>query len=369
MSVFDDLNDDVLRGMSNDNVNIPIGFSRMNRVIGIREGVYTLVGGFTGSGKTTFIDDAYVLNPYEWYLKNKTKAKVKIIYWSMERKKKYKVAKWISRRIFLDTGKVIPTDKLLGWYGKLTEEEYKLFLQYRAYIEEMFNSGFMTMIEGPENPTGVYKTIKGYAEGDESLGFSGIGKVSQLDKFNKIFTKTENEITILVVDHIGLTKGEKDLKNKKEIIDKLSEHMRHARDFYGFTPVLISQFNRDISNPIRIKNGDVEPMLEDFKETGATQEDADIVISLFDPMRYKVMDPIGYDLTKLRDPVSGNKKYRCFKILKNTYGVDDVRYGLAFQPEVGHFCEMPKISEILEDDYDGILDNSYFIAKNYDALR
>jgi hypothetical protein len=362
MSVFDDLDSRVKRGMDPNNVNIPIGFGRMNKVIGIRESVYTLCGGYTGSGKTTFVDDAFVLNPYEFWLRSKGKVKLKVVYWSMERKKDYKVAKWISRKMFLERGMIVPVDKLLGWYGRLSEEEYRIFKEYKDYIDGMFDSGFLTMIEGPDNPTGIYKFIRNYAEGLE--GHPGVGKVIPVDKFNKKFERfpeKEGEITLLVIDHIGLTKGEKGLGSKKELIDKLSEHMRNARDLYGFSPILISQFNRDIANPMRIKNGDVEPMLEDFKDSGNTQEDADVVLSLFDPMRYKVPDPIGYDLTKLRDPVNGNKKYRVIKVLKNSYGVDDVRYGLAFQPECGMFKEMPKVSEVLEGDYDAILDNSYFL--------
>jgi hypothetical protein len=363
MSVFEELHDDVKRGLDGSNLNIPIGFTRLNRVIGIRESMYTLAGGYTGSGKTTLIDDAYVLNPYDWYLlhKDKIKTKMKVIYWSMERKKKYKIAKWISRKMFTEHRLIVPVDKILGWYGKMNDVEYAAFLHYKNYIDEMFNSGFITMLEGPDNPTGIYKYIKGYAEGSTDLGLPGIGRVIPIDKFNKKFEKDNPEITLLVVDHIGLLRGEKGLGTKKEVIDKLSEHMRNARDLYGFSPVLVSQFNRDIANPIRIKNGDVEPMLEDFKDSGGTQEDADVVISLFDPMRYKVPDPIGYDLGKLRNPINGNKMYRCLKVLKNSYGVDDVRFGLAFQPEIGMFKEMPKSNMVTELDYDSIIDNRYFL--------
>lgn len=348
--------------MDPNRMNIPIGFGRMNKVIGIREAVYTLAGGYTGSGKTTFIDDAFVLNPYEFWLKNKGKVKLRVIYWSMERRKDYKIAKWISRKMFLDHGMVVDIATIMGDFGKkLTPEQYKIFKKYKDYIDGMFDSGFITMIEGPDNPTGIFKLIENFAEGKD--GYPAMGKIVPVDKFNKNFERSpgyEDEVVLLVIDHIGLLKMEKG-SNKKEAIDKLSEYMRKARDLYGFSPVLISQFNRDIANPMRIKNGDVEPMLEDFKDTGNTQEDADVVVSLFDPMRYKVSDPIGYNLAKLRDPVNGNKKYRCLKILKNSYGVDDVRFGLAFQPEVGMFKEMPKVSEIVEQEYDAIIDNSYFL--------
>jgi len=118
MSVFDSLDSRVKRGMDPNNVNIPIGFGRMNKVIGIRESMYTLCGGYTGSGKTTFIDDAFVLNPYEFWRRNTKNVKLKVIYWSMERKRDYKIAKWISRRIFLDKGILLDINTIMGDFGK-----------------------------------------------------------------------------------------------------------------------------------------------------------------------------------------------------------------------------------------------------------
>ena len=103
---FQDLKKEVQRGLEGKNGGIPMGFDRLNRYIGIRKSIYTLVGGLTGSGKTSFIDDAYVLNPFDWYIsKANTKGiKLRIIYRSMERSKTYKLAKWVSRKIFLDHG-------------------------------------------------------------------------------------------------------------------------------------------------------------------------------------------------------------------------------------------------------------------------
>ena len=67
--------------------------------------MYYLIGGLTGSGKTSFIDDAFVLNPVDWALSQEGRAsgiKVKVWYRSMERSRTYKFAKWTSRKIFLD---------------------------------------------------------------------------------------------------------------------------------------------------------------------------------------------------------------------------------------------------------------------------
>ena len=142
----------------------------------------------------------------------------------------------------------------------------------------------------------------------------------------------------------------------------MSDELRYARDFFGYSPVVVSQFNRDISNPIRIRQGDVEPSLEDFAETSQTQNDADVVMALFDPMRYKVADPSGYDLNKLKDEF-GAKYFRSVRLIKNSYGEDDIRIGLGFLGSVGMFRELPKRKDITDSDYQSVVNKTFFLNK------
>jgi hypothetical protein len=351
---FEQLKQEVQLGLEGRNSGIPMGFDRLNRYIGIRKSMYFLVGGLTGSGKTSFIDDAFVLNPFDWYISQKDpQIKLRIIYRSMERTRVYKLAKWVGRRIFLDHGVVIPVPKLLGWTEKMTHDEHDLFLMYQDYMGQM--DEVITIIDGPENPVGIAKELKAHAVQN--------GRIEQIDEYNKrYFPNNEREITIVVIDHIGLLKTTKDQTTKKQAIDKMSDELRFARDFYGYTPVVVSQFNRDISNPIRIKNGDVEPQLEDFAESSQTQNDADIVLALFDPMRYKVADPSGYNLEKLKDDY-GAKYFRSLRLIKNSYGEDDVRIGLGFMGQIGMFKELPKRSNMTDADYEAVVNKTFFLNK------
>lgn len=353
---FELLKAEVDKGLSGKNGGIPMGFHRLNRYVGIRKGMYYLVGGLTGSGKTSFIDDAFVLNPVDWALSKQGLAsgvKVKVWYRSMERSRTYKMAKWVSRKIFLDQGIIIPVSKLLGWTETLTKDEHDLFLYYEDYVNQL--SEIVTIIDGPENPVGIAKDLKKYALEK--------GSIEQLDEYNKIYVPDDpNEITIVVIDHIGLLKLTKDQPTKKQAIDKMSDELRYARDFYGYSPVVVSQFNRDISNPTRIKNGDVEPQLEDFADSSATQNDADVVMALFDPMRYKVADPSGYNLDKLVDSY-GAKYFRSLRLIKNSYGEDDVRIGLGFLGQIGMFKELPRKKDITDSDYESIINKSYFLRE------
>jgi hypothetical protein len=350
---FQSLKKEVQDGIDGRNSGIPMGFNRLNRYIGIRKRIMFMIGGLTGSGKTSLVDDAFVLNPYDWYINQKNpKVKLRIIYRSMERSRTYKLAKWVSRKIFLDEGYIIPVSKLMGWTDKLTSDEHDLFLSYKDYIEEM--DSVITIIDGPENSVGIAKELRNHAMKN--------GTIEQIDEYNKIYIpNNDNEITIVVVDHIGLLKLTKDQSNKKQAIDQLSGDLRYARDFYGYTPVMISQFNRDISNPIRIKNGDVEPQLDDFKDSSNPSEDSDVVLALFDPMRYKVEDPSGYDLDKLIDEY-GSKYFRSLRVIKNSYGTDDVRIGLGFLGELGMFKELPRKKDITDSDYENVINKSFFLT-------
>jgi len=356
-SNFQRLYHEIKRGIEGKNRGIPMGFNRLNKYIGIRKAMYYLIGGLTGSGKTSFIDDAFVLNPFDWYYENAIKNKntdIKLYIWyrSMERSRTYKLAKWLARKIFIDTGVEISVSKLLGWTKeKLTPEELKLIESYEDYMDAM--EGVIEIIDGAENPVGIAKDLRKYA-----LKHGTIEKLKYSEKYTP---NDENLITLVIIDHIGLLKTTKAQSTKKQAIDKMSDELRYARDLFGFSSVVVSQFNRSIANPIRIRQGDVEPQLEDFKESANTQDDADIVLALFDPMRYRVEDPTGYDLEKLRDDY-GAKYYRNCRLIKNSYGEDDIRIGLAFMGSIGLFKEMPKKRDITEEDYQNIVSKSFFLS-------
>ena len=99
-----------------------------------------------------------------------------------------------------------------------------------------------------------------------------------------------------------------------------------------------------------------------FKESSQTQDDADVILALFDPMRYKVADPSGYDLNKLKDEF-GAKYFRSVRLIKNSYGEDDIRIGLGFLGSVGMFKELPKRKDITDADYQSVVNKTFFLNK------
>lgn len=339
--MFKELLEDIYKGTEGKSTGIPIVFPKLSGAInGVQKSIYTLVGGNSGTGKTAYVDLAYCLGVYDWYIKNKdtTDIKLKIIYRSMERNKKYKVAKWLCLKLFIDHNIVIDTKTLLGWQGKkfeLDKDLLTLINGYEEYFNTMLESGIVEIIDGPENPTGINKQIYDYALKN--------GKFEKISEFSRRYIPNDpNLITIIIVDHAGKCKSElnhgKQL-NAKETVDKLSEYMGLARDTFGFSPVVISQFNRAIGNIERFKNKDVSPEPDDFKSSGNLYEDCDVCLALFNPFKLKVNDYLGYEINKFVS-AKGENRFRSVSVLKNSYGVDDVILGMNFLGECGHFREI-----------------------------
>ena len=171
-----------------------------------------------------------------------------------------------------------------------------------------------------------------------------------------------NHIVLVVVDHIGILRPESTGGTTKQNIDKFSSSMRRARDVYGFSPVIIQQLNRNLSDVSRQKLGDLAPKLSDFADSSQTQQDADVIMALFDPYRHTTGDPgrdMGYDLKRLRDD-KFRTFYRSLHILKNSFSSSGMSFPMSLQPVYGKLRTLPRKDDIYDGIYSEVLSGEYF---------
>lgn len=273
-SATDLLWEEICNGIDGKNSGIPMGFNRLNKYLSLRRSIYTTIGGAAGTGKTALVDSAYVLNPYDWYIKNKLTSRVKfeVVYFSMERKKTYKLAKWLCMKIWKEEGILMTTDEILSWQTKLPKAKQDIAKFYiDNYFREMTESGIITIIDGQQNPTGIYKYLQRHAlkRGHEE-------EISEFEK--RYIADDDNLITNVIHDHAGKTKNENigGKYEKKLSIDKASEYYCWARDYLGHSPIMINQFNRTSYQDIQFskKDGtDPDPTVEYWKDSGNVIED------------------------------------------------------------------------------------------------
>ena len=357
---FNEILEDVEKGIAGENKGIPTGFTLTDSYTNaIQDSIYCLVGGGPGTGKTSYVDLAYVLNPYDWWVNNKDKTdkKIKVIYRSMERNTKYKIAKWTCLKLHKDYKIIIDVPTLFGWQGKKFEIDQELKEKIegcKEYFETMLNSGVVNIYSGPENPTGIRnQSVKIALEN---------GKEEQVTEFQKVYKKNDKDLHIVQVnDHVGKLKSEVNggvRLTEKALLDKHSEYMGILREFYHFYVVDIVQFNRSIGSVDRMKVKEVvSPELDDFKGSGNMCENADLVTAIYNPYRHKVFDFLDYNINKFISP-SGENRFRSLSIIKNTYGADDIILGLNFLGENGNFREIPTADKFNEAMYNR--------AKNYE---
>lgn len=337
--LFDEVLYHIQRGQLGLNKGLPHGYPRLESVIpDLQQSTYYLLGAEPSVGKTAYVDNTFLYNPFEYILNNPdTDFKLKIFYFSFEISKIRKIIKGVSRRVYLKHG--IETDvNLILSKGKnrIGNDLYEIVKKERDYFDQL--EDVLEIYDVAKHPTAINKILQDY--------YRANGKVIKDDKGqSKYIPNNPNEYVFAIIDHYGLTKSEMGL-SKKALIDKLSgEYMVNLRNFYGLSPVMISQFNRDISSTDRFKLELVEPKSTDFKETGNTFEDCDICFALFNPYRHKLQEYRGYNILKLKNRMRG------LSILKNRDGEADVVLGLKFVGSAGYFEELKLPTEMTNEDY------------------
>ncbi len=376
--------------MKSDKISsVPLQIDRMSHILSIRHANYTLVGGNTGTGKTSFVDEKYVLEPYDWIKAHPELGfKIRWFYRSMERRTEFKLAKWACNKLYRDTGILMSSDEVLMLDGnRLSQEKFDLIKKYLDYFEELLD--YVDIQDGTDNPFGIFKPLEeyGYKTGvlfkirytdkqvvvyDHSAKYEVIGpyteelfevtragekkyyeEVNYKGQIYKVFLKhplyfpdNPDLYVVPIIDHIGKVSALEGNDDRKTI-NKTSELLSTLRDTFRFSPVVVSQFNRSLSDIGRMKlfKGDLQPQLEDFESSAKTQHDADLVLALFNPYRYKSYDADGfYKDYQIRDKMvspQGHNRFRTLSIIKNSNGVDDVSIGLRFTGEVGSFKSLP----------------------------
>lgn len=391
---YDEFVSQVEKGIAGDNVLIPVGFPKINKHIGVGQKLYILVGGESGTGKTALMDEMFVLNPYDWYIANKedTDKKLRIIYFSMERSKTHKIAKWVCLRLWLKYNILVDVPTVLGWRidrEPIPSDVVDKIKEAKDYFEEMLD--VVQIKDGATNPTGMYKYCRGislsegflikandtdikvfnskYPKGHKVKSFSGdnfiVNKGGTKVLYEKVTLKgveytipqyhreyvpdDPNVINVVIGDHNGKWKAERGY-NEKQTLDKASQYYGELRDVYNWCCIAVNQFNRNIADSTRRVKLNLSPEKQDFKGSGNMYEDADFVCAIFNPYESGEKTFKNYTLSSFNSR-QGFNRFRSFHILKNTYGMDNITTGLNFIGECGHFEELPRPSEISPDQF------------------
>jgi len=341
MADFDLTLKSIDKGREGLNTGLDFGLPKlMNIIPGLQQGTYTIIGGETASAKSSYCLNSYLFNPYSILRANNPMGlSMKVFYYSLEIDKVSIISKAIARKLFFKHKYIVTVDDILS-RGKhrISDELYKDVIETRGFFNELEDA--LTIFE-PQNPTGIWKQVKAYMEG---VGTTNTKIVNNGKKDIEIFDYYEptnpKETVILIVDHLSILPRQLSY-GVKENIDSMSSYFIALRNRYNVSVVGVQQLNRAVSSTDRLKLKRASPQLSDFKDTGNTTQDADIVLSLHNPFRMDEEDYNGFNIIKLRD------RFRWLEILKHRSGIADMGIGLNFIGELGLLQELPS-PELLE---------------------
>ena len=123
--------------------------------------------------------------------------------------------------------------------------------------------------------------------------------------------KRRNQIGLILVDYIQLIDSEDSRDSRQEQIAKISRRLKAMARSLKLPVIALSQLNRAVET-----REDKKPRMADLRESGAIEQDADIVLLLHRPDYYEATDQPGIavlDIAKNRNGATGNFKLAFIK--------------------------------------------------------
>ena len=137
--------------------------------------------------------------------------------------------------------------------------------------------------------------------------------------------KTLYNIQIAIVDYLQLMTAGSNMQSREQEVSTISRNLKAIAKEIEIPIIALSQLSRQVEQ----RGGDKRPQLSDLRESGAIEQDADMVIFIHRPEYYKLYtDEAGNSLIGVAEII----------VAKHRNGaVDDVR--LKFKSEFTQFCD------------------------------
>lgn len=337
-------------GRAGKNIGLKTGISKMDKYTGgLQKGVYTLIFGTSGAGKSSYALYTHIYRP----LKDYPDKNIKLIYYSLEMSQSLLLAKLLCLYIYEEFHYVISYTELMSWQEILDDESYEYVKKGKNWLNSIMDK--LIIYDKTLNAKFFYKSMM------ENLEEWGTFEETD-DGRRTIYIKNDPEQYVeAIVDHIGLVRPSAG-NSKKAEIDEVSAYAVSFKEKCQCSFCILMQENRNSSDMDRRKADLTECSAEDIKDSGNPYNDSEICIGIYYPLKYKIKNHRGYPIIVENNQqgsfIGLRDRYRSAILIKNRLGVSDRLVPLNFFGEIGYFIELPKADSVTNwKDYCYLKDN------------
>lgn len=153
--------------------------------------------------------------------------------------------------------------------------------------------------------------------------------------------KAKHDISMIMIDYLQLMTGSNDGKssgNREQEISYISRSLKGIAKELNVPVIALSQLSRAVET----RGGSKRPMLSDLRESGAIEQDADMVIFLYRPDYYNITeDEEGQDCRGIAEVIVAKNRHGALKTVK-----------IRFVPQFAKFVDLNSSFMELPQDFD-----------------